>query len=103
MFERTATVLNAQGIHCRPSAVIIQFAHTCPCDIQVKADSGQTNLRSLIELVSLGLEAGAVVTIRVAGPDEEAWCAKLADLFQYHFDFPALSAAERAALLEKEE
>jgi phosphotransferase system HPr-like phosphotransfer protein len=37
----------------------------------------------------LGLEKGAEVSIQVSGPDEEAFCNKLVELFETHFDFPA--------------
>jgi phosphocarrier protein HPr len=96
MIERTATVLNDHGIHCRPSAMIIIEALPYPGQIEVTADTGRTELRSLLELVSLDLEKGAVVRIRVSGPDEEKFCDRLAELFETHFDFPPVTKAERA-------
>jgi phosphocarrier protein HPr len=95
MVERTATVRNGHGIHCRPSATIIMEALPYAGQIEVTSDSGRTNLRSVLELVSMDLEVGSIVQVRVSGPDEEQVCARLAELFETHFDFPPASAEER--------
>ena len=95
MVEKTATIHNGHGIHCRPSAVIIKTAVPYAGQIEVLTDSGRTTLRSLLELVALDLQEGAVVRIRVSGPGEEEFCSRLVGLFETHFDFPPVSAAER--------
>jgi len=87
MIETTTLVQNEHGIHCRPSAIIIKAAYGCPCEIRVTAACGETDLKSLIALVSLGLEPGAAVRIQVSGPDEALWCKRLAVLFETRFDF----------------
>ncbi len=96
MFERTATVRNAAGIHCRPSAMIIKAASQYEGQIEVSTDTGDVDLRSMLALVALGLDEGSAVTIRVSGPDEEAFCGQLVELFERHFDFPPLGESERA-------
>jgi len=96
MIERTATIRNGQGIHCRPSALIIKEVCRYPGWMRVLGPSGQADLRSLLELVSLGLAKGAHVRIRVSGPDEQAFCSRLVELFETYFDFPSLPAKTRA-------
>ncbi len=91
MIERTATVQNTQGIHCRPSATIVRFANTYAGEICVQGDRGKTGLRSIMELMSMELYPGAQVKIQVSGPDEEAFCVSLVSLFETHFDFPHLT------------
>ena len=88
MFEAKAVVQNEAGIHCRPSAILVKEGSAYPGDILVTANSGTCTLTSALECIMLGLEKGAEVTIQVTGPDEEVFCKKLADLFEYHFDFP---------------
>ncbi len=89
MVRRTATVKNANGIHCRPSAVIIKEAEAFPGTIAVTApDGSQSDLHSIIGLLAMGLETGAMVQIAVDGPGEEAFADKLVELFERHFDFP---------------
>ncbi len=88
MFEAKAVVKNEAGIHCRPSAVLVTEGSAYPGEILVSAESGTCTLTSALELIILGLEENTVVTIQVTGPDEEAFCNKLAGLFETLFDFP---------------
>ena len=88
MFEGKAVIQNEAGIHCRPSAVLVKEGSAYAGEILVTAESGTCTLTSALECIMLGLEQGAEVTIQVTGPDEEAFCKKLVDLFEHHFDFP---------------
>mgnify|MGYP000485669956 CR=1 FL=1 len=88
MFEAKATVKNEAGIHCRPSAILVKEGCSYSGEILVTAESGSCSLTSALELIMMGLEPQAEVTIQVTGPDEEAYCKKLVELFETHFDFP---------------
>lgn len=90
MIEKKAIIKNTQGIHCRPSAVIVQEAVNYPGTITVAANDKTCSLTSVLELITLALEEGTEVTISVEGPDEAAFCDKLVALFETHFDFPPL-------------
>lgn len=92
MVERVATIQNAQGIHCRPSAVIVQYGTSYAGQIEVVTERGRTALRSIMELMTLELYPGVEVNIKVTGPDEEAVADKLVSLFETHFDFPPREA-----------
>jgi len=89
MAFRTATIRNAAGIHCRPSAVIMKTMITCPCTIVLRAPTGDADLRSIYGLLCLGLEPATSVTLEVTGPDEEQWADCLQELLERHYDFPA--------------
>ena len=88
MVELPAIVCNTAGIHSCPSAVIIKEAMNYPGVIRVIASSRDSDLRSVMSLLALGLQQGATLAIQVSGPDEDAFCRKLVDLFETHFDFP---------------
>ena len=88
MFEAKAVIKNEAGIHCRPSAILVTEGSAYAGEILVTAESGTCTLTSALELIMLGLEPGAEVTIQVTGPDEEAFGVKLVDLFETLFDFP---------------
>ena len=96
MIEKKAIIRNSAGIHCRPSAVIVTEVIAYAGEVRVECEAGRANLRSLLDLVALGLEEGTPIRIQVSGPDEEAFCARLVELFERHFDFPQLSEQERA-------
>lgn len=86
--------MNAQGIHCRPSAVIIKEVNSYPGKVLVVSERGDSDLRSVMSLLKLGLGPGSQVSITVTGPDEEDYCQKLVDLFQKHYDFPPRDSEE---------
>lgn len=88
MVEQTAIIRNEYGIHARPSAVIFKETNGYPGHLQVSCLKGQTDLTSMLGLLCLGLERDDEVTIGVEGPDEQAMCDKLKDLFERNFDFP---------------
>lgn len=88
MIEGKAIVRNSAGIHCRPTAEIIKAAAPYEGTITVIGERGSTTLHSALEMMIMGLEQGAEVTIRVEGPKKEATLKQFVDLFEHHFDFP---------------
>ena len=88
MIEKKATIKNSQGIHCRPSAVIIKAVQDYEGIARACTESGEASLRSIMGLLSLCLEKGTEVKIMVDGPDEEQVCSELVTLFETEFDFP---------------
>ena len=88
MIETKAIIRNAAGIHCRPTAEIIKIAVGYDGIVTVVAKSGSCELGSALELLMLGLEEGAEVTLQIDGPDEEASADRFKKLFETNFDFP---------------
>lgn len=100
MIEKTAIIRNGQGIHCRPSARIVTEASRYTGKITVYSEAGEADLRSLLSLVSLGLQENSSIRIRVEGDDEAAVCARFVALFETHFDFPPLSQEGRSGIID---
>ncbi len=89
MAIRKATIRNAHGIHCRPSAIIINECRPYAGTVMLSADGkGEITISSLLDLLSLGLQEGEPITITVDGPDDEQMADKMLELFERHFDFP---------------
>jgi phosphocarrier protein HPr len=88
MATAKATIKNINGIHCRPSAVIIGQSKKYSGSIKISSINGETDLKSVIGLIGLGLEIGHEITIDVSGEDEDTFAQKLIDLFETEFDFP---------------
>ena len=91
MKERVVTVRNKAGIHCRPSSVILNTINKeFPFhSFRIETSDGQeTELNSILALISLGLAVGSKAVLRVEGPDEELAVEKIGDLFEHEFDFP---------------
>lgn len=88
MITKEAKILNAYGIHCRPSAVILdevsQFEDNT---ISISTPNGDCDLSSIIALLALGLQENDVISITVDGPNAETVADQMIDLFQRDFDF----------------
>jgi len=87
MIERTATIANDMGIHCRPSAIIIKEALKYQGTIVVRAATGTASLRSMLALMALELQKGMSIQVSVEGPDDACVCQHFVDLFETKFDF----------------
>lgn len=90
MQTRTAIIANAQGIHCRPSAVIVKEFMGYPGRISLKNRNGVCDVSSVMQLLSMELHQGSHVTVEVEGENEAAVADRLVELLQTHFDFPPL-------------
>lgn len=86
--KATATIRNADGIHCRPSVVIVKAMENYEGEIEVRNEVGSTDLRSVMSLMAMGLRQEDAISIRVTGPDEGGVCRQVVELFETHFDFP---------------
>lgn len=70
MKERVFTVMNKAGIHCRPSSVILNTInkefpyHTFTVET---GDGQETELNSILTLISLGLTVGSKAVLKVGG------------------------------------
>ena len=87
---REATIANAQGIHCRPSALIVKEFQGYPGAIRITNGRGSCDVSSVMQLLSLEMHQGSQVKIEVMGENEAATADRLVELFQTHFDFPPL-------------
>ena len=93
MTEMTATIRNSDGIHLRPSHLILDVIADYPGAVHVESAKGQTDLRSIMDLMMMALERGTQVKIGVAGPDEDLVCQKLVDLFETEFEAGTVAQA----------
>jgi phosphocarrier protein HPr len=88
MVTKKVKVRNKAGIHCRPAGLIIQKIIDFPdCSFSLKCSKGESDLTSILALLSLALEQGEEIEITVNGPDEENVCTEIAELFAFEFDF----------------
>jgi len=88
MVEKKTTVINSAGIHCRPSSVILTEVQNFPDHtFKIACTAGESDLESILSLLSLGIQCNEEVTVSVEGPDEESVCQKISDLFAFEFDF----------------
>jgi phosphocarrier protein len=86
MLEREITISNKLGLHARASAKLVQTLHGFKSMIFMGYRGKEVNAKSIMGVMMLAAGLGAVLTLRVDGPDEEAAMAALVDLFERKFD-----------------
>jgi len=79
MVEKTVTVKNPHGLHARPAALFVQKASSfSSSSITVVKDGQEVDAKSILAILSLGVEPGTTITIRADGDDAEKAAAELA-------------------------
>jgi phosphocarrier protein len=85
MPEREVKIVNKLGIHARPAAEIVKTAGKFKSNITIVRDDLEVNAKSIMGVMMLAAERGAVITLRAAGDDAEAaldaLCAVIANKF----------------------
>ena len=81
--ERRINVINPSGLHARPLARLIKEVLSFECDVLISnltTDVGPVDARSMISVLTLGVECGHEILITADGEDAEQACERLADL-----------------------
>lgn len=85
MPEITLTIRNQVGLHARPAALFVQAAKQFTCDIQILHGERKANAKSILGVLTLGANQGALVTVRAEGPDADQALAALEALVESNF------------------
>jgi phosphocarrier protein HPr len=85
MPEITLTVHNKVGLHARPAALFVQTAKQFNCDVKVTHGEREANAKSILSVLALGVEQGAVITIHAEGQDADQALAELEALVESNF------------------
>jgi phosphocarrier protein HPr len=85
LVERSVTVRNQPGIHARPAALFVRKAAEYKSEIYVKHGELTVNGKSIMGVMMLAAETGAVLLITANGPDEEQAADALARLVHSKF------------------
>ena len=70
--ERIAKIVNVEGLHARPSSVLVAIAQSYQSELRISYDDRDVNGRSILELISLGAKSGAELRLVATGEDAEA-------------------------------
>jgi len=85
MQEVTLTIRNKVGLHARPAALLVQTAGRFKSKVSAVKDGREVNAKSILSVLTLGAEQGAVVTIRAEGEDEVEALEALQELVENNF------------------
>jgi len=83
--EVTVTVRHKVGLHARPAALFVQTAKRFSSNVLCTKDGRQADAKSILGILTLGANKGAIVTIRAEGEDEAEAIAALKQLIEDNF------------------
>ena len=72
MIQRSMQIQLANGLEARPVAVLVQKASMFDSKIYIEAEGKKVNAKSIMGMMSLGLNTGVQVTVIADGEDEAA-------------------------------
>jgi len=85
MIEREVTVRNRAGIHTRPASMLVKTASQFESEVYLRRDNYEINGKSVIGVMTLAAEQGAILTLVVEGDDEEEAANVITELFEDGF------------------
>ncbi|NLE12428.1 MAG: HPr family phosphocarrier protein [Clostridiales bacterium] len=80
MISREVTIQNKQGLHARAATYFVQKASSFKSTISVEKGEHRMNAKSLLGVLSLGINQNTTVTLFADGPDEVEALEALAEL-----------------------
>jgi len=86
MHEIDIVVQHKVGLHARPAALFVQTAKKFKSDIVVRKDDREANAKSILSILTLGANQGAVLTLKATGEDEEMAVQALVELVKNNFE-----------------
>jgi phosphocarrier protein HPr len=72
MPERTVQIVNKLGIHARPAAEIVKTAARFKSEVTITRDDMEVNGKSIMGVMMLAAECGAMIQLQAEGADAEA-------------------------------
>lgn len=71
MIKKPITIQISNGLEARPVAMLVQVASQYESRIQVENGDKHVNAKSIMGMMTLGLNVGESITISAEGADEE--------------------------------
>ena len=83
--KQQVVVTNETGLHARPASLFVETAGKYEADIKVIKDSQKANAKSIMGLMSLGINQSTEITIQAEGADAEQAVEALVGLVEDKF------------------
>jgi phosphocarrier protein len=77
---------NPSGLHTRPAATFVDRASKFRAEVLLLKDGREANGKSILDLLALGAEKGAHLTLITRGPDAAAAAEALRGMLETGFD-----------------
>ena len=70
-------VNNKQGLHARPAAIFVQIVSRYNSSVTLEKDKEKVNGRSIMGILTLGVQPGVKITLNIDGDDADQVCEEL--------------------------
>ena len=77
MVKKAITIGLESGLEARPVAMLVQIASQYDSLIYVESENARVNAKSIMGMMTLGLDVGETVVVSADGSDEEKAIAEI--------------------------
>lgn len=77
MIQKSIRIKLETGLEARPVAMLVQVASQFESTVYLGAENKKVNAKSIMGMMSMGLESGAEVMVMADGADEESAVAEI--------------------------
>lgn len=85
MVEKETTVKNKTGLHARPASKLVNEASSYQSEVRIVYKDKKINAKSIMGLMSLGIDQGSKIIIQAEGEDENNAVSELIELIESGF------------------
>ncbi len=71
MLRESVTIQMTSGFESHPIAMLVQVASQFSSEIHLESGTRNVNAKSIMGMMTLGIDAGDTITVITKGPDEE--------------------------------
>lgn len=68
--KKEFVISNEQGLHARPATTLVSKANQFTASIVLRYEGETVDLKSIMGVLSLGIDRGALIEIEIEGEDE---------------------------------
>lgn len=79
MYEEKIVVNNAEGLHARPAAKLVELAGKYKSNVEIVHKGKAVNAKSILAIMGAGVYTGSEVILRIEGEDEKAAASELSE------------------------
>ncbi len=77
MVQKSIQIKLETGLEARPIAMLVQVASQFESSVYINSGDKKVNAKSIMGMMSLGLDSGKTVTVVAEGSDEESAVAEI--------------------------
>jgi len=86
MMQCNVKITNASGLHARPAANVMKEAKRYKADIRIVKGERTGNAKSLVEILTLDISCGDVVSVSCSGENEEEALRAMKRIMENNFE-----------------